>query len=777
MKQNEEKRDLKISGKIFILFCGLVIVLVWGVVSADEPVLSGNTSVSMSKNYTLNHSPEAEFRYIPEMDEPDFEINNFHPEQWVTDNNTVLSVNITESSVSEQFRNNVLEDADESGKNNTSTELTWQKCFGGSSNDEAHSLIQTFDGGYLIIGSTYSNDGDVTDNHGSADYWVVKKSSSGTIEWEKCFGGSDYDYASSAVQASDGGYLIVGYTYSNDGDVTDNHGSADYWVVKLTTSGALQWEKSFGGSSMDFSRSVIQTADNGYLIIGYTYSDDGDVTDNLGYADYWIVKLTTSGALEWEKSLGGTNFDGGQSAIQTDDNGYLIAGYTSSDDEDVTDTYGAMDYWVVKISSSGTIEWEKSFGGSDDDLARALIQTADNGYLITGYSNSHDGNVTGNHGIYDYWVVKLTPSGALEWEKSLGGSSLDYSRSGIQTADNGYLIAGYSSSNDGNVTGNHGSNDYWVVKLSPSGTLEWEKSLGGSSTELGHSVITASSGEYLVGGYTYSEDGNVVGNHGLSDVWLTLITARYPVNATVDSWTIAYPGGNRSYIEGKNATYLAQAKPGADLVNVSVDDVLVGSVSNWTFSTIAGNHTFATFGQPTPGQVHAFFTLNTTRGASPLTISFTNQSLGNPTSFSWNFGDGERSTDQDPVHTYTIPGTYSVTLKAMNDLTGGIATLNNAVTVTAGVILSPTPTPVPGTITVSFSADQTSGTAPLQVTFIDTSSGNPTSWFWDLGDGSTSVMQNVTHIYTTKGTYSIRLSAQNSLSSGNVEKSGYITVT
>ncbi|WP_245926527.1 PKD domain-containing protein [Methanospirillum lacunae] len=224
------------------------------------------------------------------------------------------------------------------------------------------------------------------------------------------------------------------------------------------------------------------------------------------------------------------------------------------------------------------------------------------------------------------------------------------------------------------------------------------------------------------------------------------------------------------------ATYIAQAKPGADLMNVSVNGTLVGPVNSWTFSNIIANHTISSSGRPTPGQVHAFFTLNTTWGAVPLTVEFTNQSLGNPSSFFWNFGDGRTSTDRDPIHTYTTPGIYSVTLKAMNDQTGGMATLNKAITVTSGEIPSPTPTPVPGEITASFEADRTVGSAPVQISYIDLSTGNPTSWLWDLGDGNVSVSQNLTHIYQVPGTYSVRLSVQNSLTSASIEKIGYITV-
>lgn len=263
-----------------------------------------------------------------------------------------------------------------------------------------------------------------------------------------------------------------------------------------------------------------------------------------------------------------------------------------------------------------------------------------------------------------------------------------------------------------------------------------------------------------------------------SGAWDTapLIRIANTINSSSDDWTINYPHGNISYPRYSNATYITQAKPGADIVNVSVDDEFVGPVSNWTFTNITSNHAISSVGEPTPGQVHAFFTLNQTWGAAPMTVLFTNQSLGDPTSFFWYFGDGGDSTERDPIHTYLTPGTYTVSLHAMNDKTGGIATLNNALTVTAGIIPSPQPTPVPGAITVAFSADHTSGSAPLQVTFTDHSTGSPTAWNWDFGDGSRSVMQNVTHVYTRGGDYQVSLTATNSISSGRLEKNDYISI-
>ncbi|MCF8293672.1 MAG: hypothetical protein K9I70_07660, partial [Chitinophagaceae bacterium] len=322
--------------------------------------------------------------------------------------------------------------------------IQWQKCLGGSSWEQAMSINQTVDGGYIVAGYSASNDGDVTGNHGSADYWVVKLNSTGVVQWQKSLGGSGDDAAFSVQQTADSGYIVAGWSASNDGDVTGNHGYADYWVVKLTATGVIQWQKSLGGTGSDYPYSIQQTADSGYIVAGYSYSTDGDVTGNHGSADYWVVKLNSTGVVQWQKSLGGTGGDGAYSIQQTADSGYIVAGGSESNDGDVTGNHGSADYWVVKLNSTGVVQWQKSLGGSGDDAANSIQQTADSGYIVAGYSTSNDGDVTGNHGSGDYWVVKLNSTGVVQWQKSLGGSGDDAANSIQQTADSGYIVAGGS---------------------------------------------------------------------------------------------------------------------------------------------------------------------------------------------------------------------------------------------------------------------------------------------------------------------------------------------
>jgi hypothetical protein len=347
----------------------------------------------------------------------------------------------------------------------------WQKSFGGSNNDVAWAMDQTDDGGIVVAGYSRSNDGDIISNNGLTDYCIMKLDASGNLEWEKSIGGSDDDWAFAIRQTTDEGFIVAGHSKSNDIDVSGNHGEWDYWVVKLNANGNLLWQKSLGGSDDDEAYSVVETSDGGFVFAGGSDSNDGDASGNHGDGDAWIVKLDVSGNLVWQKSLGGSGDDYAYSIQQISGDGFIVAGSSPSNDGDVSGNHGHSDYWIVKLDEGGNLLWQKSFGGSDYEEANSVQQTFDGGFIVAGYSYSSDGDVSINHGLTDYWIVKLDPAGNLHWQKSLGGISYDKSSSIHQCTDGGFVIAGLSFSNDGDVSGNHGdsfgnSEDYWIVKLS-----------------------------------------------------------------------------------------------------------------------------------------------------------------------------------------------------------------------------------------------------------------------------------------------------------------------
>ena len=440
--------------------------------------------------------------------------------------------------------------------------IEWQVCLGSEQWDYAHSIEQTYDGGYIVAGHTLASNVD------SADAWVLKLDAFGAIEWERVMGGTYWDQATSTQQTADSGYIVAGWTESNDGDVSGKHGglySADLWLVKLDSLGTIEWQKCLGGSGDDFANDVDQTADGGYVLTGLTYSNDGDVTDyNGGAPDVWVVKVDAWATVQWGKSFGGSSYEYSLSVQQTNDTGFVVAGYTNSTDGEVNGNHGDIDAWLLKLDANGLLQWQKCLGGVDDEYGMDISQTMDGGYLFTGNTDSNDGDASGNHGGRDGWVVKLDSIGALEWQRCLGGTSGDYATSSWQTVDGGYIVAGTTYSNNGDVSGFHGGADQRVVKLDSSGTVQWQKCMGGLAAEQAHGIQQTADGGYVVVGETASTDGDVSGNHGIWDGWVVKLGP-----AEVGITELAVPGFTIAP-NPTSSTVLIEVEPGAQASSVSI---------------------------------------------------------------------------------------------------------------------------------------------------------------------------------------------------------------
>ncbi len=335
--------------------------------------------------------------------------------------------------------------------------IEWQRSYGGTSFEAATSVIQTNDGGFAVVGFTASNDGDVTGLQGESDIWIIKLDFQGIIQWQKCLGGSLSDRSFSIQQTTDNGYILAGFTFSVDGDVTGNHGTKDGWVIKLDNLGNIQWQKCYGGSNQDEFNSIQQTSDGGFIISGRATSIDGDILNHFGVgSDFWVVKTNNIGNIEWSKCYGGSDVDESFSIQQTSDGGYILCGLTSSSDGDVTGYHNNWDYWILKIDNIGSFQWQKCIGGSGGELASSVKQTSDGGFIVAGGTGSSDGDIANPIGPEDIWLIKLNANGVIDWQKCLGGTNDDVARSIELTTDGGYIIVGTSSSNDVDVSGHHG---------------------------------------------------------------------------------------------------------------------------------------------------------------------------------------------------------------------------------------------------------------------------------------------------------------------------------
>lgn len=406
-------------------------------------------------------------------------------------------------------------------------EIDFIKTIGGTKNESAKTVIKTTDDGYAILGHTQSMDGDITTkSNTSFDYWLLKYDQNNTLEWQQTYGGTNDDRGSSIIQTTDGGYAMIGFSNSNDGNVTENAGANDFWVTKLNASGTILWQKSFGFSGNDNGISLIETNDNGYLLIGDldVSASNGEGKNSNSFStkhaggDYWAIKISALGEKQWSNFYGGSFTDTPYDVVQTNDNGYIIIGSSDSDDVDINAEKGSYDFWVVKISETGSLLWEKSFGGSQIDEAHAISASNDGNYIIIGDTRSDDLDVSNNKGAADLWVIKITPSGNLIWEKTFGGISFDVGRSISKTQDDGFIICGNSRSTDGNLSNNNGQNDAWVLKIDTNGNLKWQKTIGGSDIDFAFSAVELNDKSVVVVGESSSSNGDISTNKGFTDV-------------------------------------------------------------------------------------------------------------------------------------------------------------------------------------------------------------------------------------------------------------------
>jgi len=348
---------------------------------------------------------------------------------------------------------------------NTKVE-TWQKTFDGEEEDgKPTSIQQTTDGGYIVAGWTYSLD--------SNDVYILKLNSKGEVEWQKTFGGEEEDVANSIQQTTDGGYIVAGWTKSF------GSGGYDVYILKLNSKGEIEWQKTFGGASSDGAKSIQQTTDGGYIVAGWTKSFGSG-----GY-DVYILKLNAKGEVEWQKTFGGED-DGANSLQQTTDGGYIVAGWTESFGS------GEADVYILKLNAKGEVEWQKTFGGEDDDGANSLQQTTDGGYIVAGWTESF------GSGGYDVYILKLNAKGEVEWQKTFGGEDDDDAKSIQQTTDGGYIVAGWTDDFE------RGEYDAYVLKLNAKGQLEWQKMFGGKYNAVANSIQQTTDGGYIVAGWTES---------------------------------------------------------------------------------------------------------------------------------------------------------------------------------------------------------------------------------------------------------------------------------
>jgi hypothetical protein len=424
--------------------------------------------------------------------------------------------------------------------------IAWQRSFGGTNIDSLYAVKATADGGVIAGGYSESPPGGnkTAPFYGRSgfpggDFWVVRLDATGDKLWEAAYGGTASDVLTALQQTTDGGYILAGHTYSGVGGIkaTPNYGDEDYWVVRIDSTGALLWERTLGGHRGDFGTCVLQTRDGGFLVGGYSFSDPSGnkTTPWYGARDIWLVRLNPQGDIMWDRSYGGSLYDSPARILQIDDGGFLLAGWSNSgiSANKSSPNHGDEDFWIVRIDAQGNRLWDQSFGGTRTDILNSIDATSDGGFILAGNSySSPGGNKTSpTFGFTDFWVVRVDALGNLLWDRSFGRAGYDFLFDVLHTSDGGFVLAGDSDLHPPDF-----DVDAWLLRLDAEGQLIWQTTVGGLTADRAIALARAGDGGFLFGGNSESAPGRTKASplFGAVDYWLVKFQPE-PPNCDSDS--------------------------------------------------------------------------------------------------------------------------------------------------------------------------------------------------------------------------------------------------
>jgi hypothetical protein len=394
----------------------------------------------------------------------------------------------------------------------------WKKCYGGQGEDQFDAMTVLPNGQIVFSGFTQSGDGDALGYSGSFKSWVFRSNSDGSMIWQKQVVGTtgfiSGQYRSVAA-TSDGGTVSAGYV--------NNNYNLDASVARYDANGNVIWNKTYGGTGQDVANRIINTPDGGFLVSAETNSQDGDVKLNHGAFDLWVFKLDANGNLIWEKTFGGAADDILGGIATCSDGGYMLSGMSKSNATgDVPASHGNEDIFVVKLDAAGNKVWTKTFGGTLREDAGSVIGDTDGGCIIAACTNSSDGDLVGRKQNLnrDMWVFKLNKDGQIVWKTTLGGGREDFANSLARLPNGNIAIAGSSESNNGDVAGNLGGHDVWVVVLNSRGKKLWQRTFGSYTGDYNSDIKVTADGSLLVANSTDGNELDVSDNHGNDDAWV-----------------------------------------------------------------------------------------------------------------------------------------------------------------------------------------------------------------------------------------------------------------
>ncbi|MEO0899889.1 MAG: OmpA family protein [Bacteroidota bacterium] len=401
----------------------------------------------------------------------------------------------------------------------------WQKYLGGEGYDQGKRLLRLEDGTLIIGGDGFSKQHLGNENHGESDVFVLKYSTQGAIFWKKTLGGSKEDALGDLIQTSDGGFLVVGKSASQDGDIPSNRGGFDVWVTKLSASGNIEWVRILGGINDDQGYTAIECTNGNFLIAGECGSP------NTAYARYhhggldgWMAMLDKSGNSLWEKQYGGEGNEQIRRVHQINEKEFMVIAATDSKDGDVPKALGQKDLWVFRVDEQGEIISSRIYGGQANDMIHTSLKDKNGDFLLAGTTFSADGDVAEQRGLGDCWLVKIDAKGQLLWNQTYGGRRPEGFLDIQATQDGQYVLCGLTKSRtrEGDIEYNSGYYDGWIVKCDSTGKRLWSRTVGYQGKDVLNSILEAPEGGYLLLGYaTQAREGFVLPDHkGIADFWL-----------------------------------------------------------------------------------------------------------------------------------------------------------------------------------------------------------------------------------------------------------------
>ncbi len=582
---------------------------------------------------------------------------------------------------------------------NNSACSSWSITYGGTLDEYSNSIVQTYDGGYVVAGKTESY------GSGQSDGWVIKLDSSGSVVWEKVYGGTDWEQFDNVMETTDGGLLLTGRTASWGA------GLYDIWIVKVDGSGNIQWQNTYGDSGSNMAYETVEAFDGTFVCA----------------AGSKIIKLNSNGTIAWQKLISSGDF---RTVDELADGGFIFGSNSNG--------------YLLKLSASGTIEWQKTVNGSYEVSFHSVCATSDGGFAVAG-----SGRVTGPADL-DFWVSKMDAYGTIDWQYSYGTLLTESAHKISQTSDGGYILSGQS------ITTVPQDSDLWVLKLSPQGQVQWQKLYDGGYSDYGYaSIIESTDGGYTLAANIDPDQSGATGSpvdrfEGTADSLQPFGAGGY------DFWVL------KMYSYGEIATScsfvsdsaVTAVSTGATITFPSLSassDTMLSSTTSATVTTTTATTETQCSGICEP----AYAVIETVSPSVSVCLgtamSFTGSALGvDPVSYEWDFDyDGvsfsTAATGSNASYTYTVPGTYSVALKVSDSC----STPDEDIAVTTVTIFN-TPLVAPsdsgptcmGNL-IFFNANPSSGTTPY-------------SFDWNFGDGiGFSTEMNPAYSYNTPGTYTV----------------------